>query len=98
MDWLLPFFVIANVPRASRAALAEQILPVALPGPASQRLALAAISAERQLKRQAAAEQHLVEEAITAGGLKKATDLAAFPALDAAFKRLPPGVQAALFP
>lgn len=98
MDWLLPFFLISNVPRANRGALVEQILPVALPGPPAQRLALAAITAEQQLRRQAATNRQILEDAIKAGGMKVATDLAKFPALDAAFKGLPAADQAALFP
>ena len=97
MDWLLPLFVISRVPKPSRAALAEQLLPIALPGPSSQRLALAAIGAERQLKRQALTEQRLVEEAIKAGKFTSAADLASFPALELAFKRLPKPVQTVIF-
>jgi len=98
MDWLLPMFVISRVPKPSRAALAEQLLPMALPGPSSQRLALAAIGAERQLKRQALTEQRLVEDAIRAAKFTAAAQLAPFPALDGAFKRLPVAVQSAIFP
>jgi hypothetical protein len=97
MDWLLPLFVISRVPKPSRAALAEQLLPIALPGPSSQRLALAAIGAERQLKRQALTEQRLVEEAIKAGKFTSPADLVSFPALELAFKRLPVPVQTVIF-
>jgi hypothetical protein len=61
-------------------------------------MALAAIAAEQQLRRQAAANRLILEDAIKAGGMKVAADLAKFPALDAVFKGLPAGDQAALFP
>jgi hypothetical protein len=97
MDWLLFFMVIRDVPKASRAALVEQLLPMALPGP-SQRLAFAAIGAEQQFKRQARTEQELVVEAIAAADFQTADALNEFPALLAAFKRLPVAVQSTIFP
>lgn len=97
MDWLLPLLVIEGVPKASRAALVEQLLPVALPGPSSQRFALVAIGAERQLKRQALNEQRLVEEVIKIGKFTEPKQFETFPALTLAFKRLPVAVQSAVF-
>jgi hypothetical protein len=85
--------------RSRRAAIAEQILPLALPGPASQRLAVALINADRSTRRQAIAEQRMVEEAVTASGgrLAKPDDLLPFPTLHQAFGRLPADVQATIF-
>ena len=100
-DLVVPIFLIARAEGPRRAAMAEQILPLALPGPASQRLAVAAISADRSTRRQAVAEQHMVEEAVraSAGDAITAPDeLRPFPALFQAFSRLPADVQAAIFP
>jgi hypothetical protein len=85
--------------RPRQAAIAEQILPLALPGPAAQRLAVALINADRSTRRQAIAEQRMVEEAVTASGgrLTKPDDLLPFPTLHQAFSRLPADVQAAIF-
>jgi hypothetical protein len=92
-SWLLPVFLIAGVPKESRARLVEQLLPIAL-GPASQRLVIATISA----KRQALTEQRIVEQAIKAAKFENVAALALFPELEAAFKRLPAADQAVLFP
>jgi hypothetical protein len=85
--------------RSRRAEIAEQILPLALPGPASQRLVVALINADRSTRRQAIAEQRMVEEAVTASGgrLTKPDDLLPFPTLHQAFSRLPADVEAAIF-
>ena len=32
MDWIIPLLMIEQVPRSQRAAVAEQLLPAALPG------------------------------------------------------------------
>jgi hypothetical protein len=95
---LLPILVMSGMPKTMRPALAEQLLPMTLPGPRSQQLAFAAITVDRQLKRQALNEQRLVEDAIKAGAFKKVAELDKFPALAAAFKRLPAAVQSALLP
>lgn len=95
---LLPIFVIAGVPKAMRPAFIEQLLPVTLPGSGSEKVAFAAIAVDGQLKKQARNEQHLVEDAIKAGSFKKVAELDKFPALAAAFKRLPAVVQTALLP
>lgn len=97
MEWLLPMIVMSGVPKARRAALVEQLLPMALPGPRAQTLALAAMSAEQQMKRQAQAEQQLLEAAIEAGGIKTTEELEKFPVLYAAFTRLPAATQTAIF-
>lgn len=100
MDWLLPMFVMATTPKPRRAALAEQMLFAAMPGSASQRLAIAAIGADLQMKRQARAEEQMIEEAVKAAKFKKLDELTpeAYPTLWAAFKRLPDSRQRALFP
>jgi|SRR5882724_377266 len=99
MDWIIPLLVIDRVPRSQRAAIAEQLLPVALPGPSSQRLVVAAIAAEQQAKRQAVVERNMVREAVTAANIKDADELATrCPELFQAFTRLPPDAQAEIFP
>lgn len=97
MDWIIPLLVIDKVPRSQRAAVAEQLLPVALPGPSSQRLAFAAINAEQQARRQVAVDRGLVEEAVRAMNIADAAELAKLPEHHRAFNRLPPEVQAQVF-
>jgi len=97
-DWIIPFFFIDRVPRSQRAAVAEQLLPVALPGPSSQRLAVAAIRAEQQARRQAVEERNIVEEAVRVAGITDADDLnKRWPEHFRAFSRLTPDVQAEIF-
>jgi hypothetical protein len=98
MDVLATVVLFAVVKKQNRARLAEQLLPVALPGSTSQRLAIAAITAEQQLERQARTEQSIVEDAISAAHFENVDALAEFPALQAAFRRLPAARQAVLFP
>lgn len=98
MDWIIPLLVIDRVPRSQRAAIAEQLLPVALPGPSSQRLAVAAITAEQQARRQTLVERNMVEEAVKAAEIPNASELAKrCPELHRAFTRLPPDLQAQIF-
>jgi hypothetical protein len=98
MDVLATVVLFTVVKKQHRARLAEQLLPVALPGSTSQRLAIAAITAEQQLERQALTEQGIVEDAINAASFENLEALEAFPALQAAFRRLPAARQAVLFP
>jgi hypothetical protein len=98
MDWIIPLLVIDKVPRSQRAAVAEQLLPVALPGSSSQRLAIAAITAEQQVKRQTLVERNMVEEAVKAAAIPNADELAKrCPEIHRAFTRLPPELQAQIF-
>lgn len=98
MDWIIPLLVIDKVPRSQRAAVAEQLLPVALPGSSSQRLAVAAITAEQNVKRQIAIERNMVEEAVKAAEIPNAAELAKqCPEIHRAFTRLPPDLQAQIF-
>jgi hypothetical protein len=99
MDWIIPLLVIDQASRSQRAAIAEQLLPLALPGPSSQRLAMAAMAAEQQAKRQALADRNMVQEAVSASHIEDAADLAnKCPELYRAFTRLTPEVQAEIFP
>jgi hypothetical protein len=101
MDDLVPIFLIARAEEPRRTAMAKQILPLALPGPKSQVLAVAAISADRSTRLQALADQHMVEEAVKASAGEAITEpdeLRPFPTLFQAFSRLPADVQAAIFP
>lgn len=98
MDWIIPLLVIDKVPRSQRAAVAEQLLPVALPGSSSQRLAVAAITAEQNVKRQMLIERNMVEEAVKAAAIPNAAELAKqCPEIHRAFTRLPPDLQAQIF-
>ncbi|SEO52952.1 hypothetical protein SAMN02990966_02197 [Rhodospirillales bacterium URHD0017] len=96
MEWLIPAFVIASAPRSQRAALTEQLIPVVLPGSNSLRLTFAAISAERQLARQATTDTEVMRDAVKAG--VTAATLPTFPALQNLFNGLPEEVQATIFP
>lgn len=92
------FLLFSRLPKTQRRRVAEQLVPLALPGPPRQKLVLATIAAEREVRREAEVERRLVEDAIKAGSIKDAAALAKFPALHAAYNRLPAGVQAGLFP
>lgn len=95
---IIPLMVISKLQPSQRAAVAEQLLPVALPGPSSQRLAVAAITAEQQVKRQTLVERNMVEEAVNAAHIPNAEALASScPELHRAFTRLPPDLQTQIF-
>jgi hypothetical protein len=96
MEWLIPALVIAGAPRSQRAALTEQLIPVALSGPSSLRLTFAAINAERQLARQATLDEQVMRDAVSAG--VTAETLATFPALQNLFNGLSDEVKATIFP
>lgn len=99
MDWIILLLMLDRVPRGQRATFTEQLLPAILPGPAAQRLAVAAIAAEQQGRRQTVVEKNIVVEAVTLGGLKDAATLEkACPEIHRAFTRLPPDEQAGIFP
>jgi hypothetical protein len=93
---LLPMILLVGADKPNQKALFKQILPALLPGSSTQRLVVATISAKKQIKIQAETEKDLVRDAIRAGRFGSAADLADFPALDAAFKRLPPAVQSSI--
>ena len=95
MDWIIPLLMIEQVPRSQRAAVAEQLLPAALPGSSSQRLAIAAITAEQQVKRQIGIDRNMISEAVKAAAIPSADELAKrCPEIHRAFTRLPPELQA----
>ena len=95
MDWIIPLLMIEQVPRSQRAAVAEQLLPAALPGSSSQRLAIAAITAEQQVKRQIGIDRNMIGEAVKAAAIPSADELAKrCPEIHRAFTRLPPELQA----
>ena len=76
------------------ADIVKRTLPVALPGPAGQRFALAAFVADKELKRQDEEDKQIIQEVINADSI---TDEAALKAksetLHAVFTRLPASVQ-----
>jgi hypothetical protein len=92
----LLFLTLLNLPKDQRAKALHRVLPVILPAPPATQVALAVLTAEQDVKREAAAEQQLVTEAVQAAGIKNASELAAFPALNTAFKKLSASVQTAI--
>lgn len=73
---------------------ADAMLPFAIPGSETTRMAFAMINADRQAKKQAAAEERIVEDAFKAANIKSPTELGTnFPALSAAFNKLPAASQ-----
>ena len=74
-------------------------LPAALPGQPGQRFALAALVAERELKRQEQAEQEIIRQVVEVDEIQDSAALAnKFPVLHAVFVKLPAAVQASIFP
>jgi hypothetical protein len=66
-----------------------------LPGQPGQRFALAALVADRELKRQEQTEQEMIQEVVTVGHIKDSDELEKnFPVLHAVFVKLPAAVQA----
>lgn len=94
---LLPMILLAAGDKPNQKALLSQILPAVLPGPRTQRLAFAALSAKEQIRKQAQTERGMLQDAVKIGGFQKATDLDKFPALAAAYGRLSVADQAAVF-
>src|SRR5262245_66532884 len=94
MDWIIPLLMIEQVPRSQRAAVAEQLLPAALPGPSSQRLAFAAITAEQQVKRQIGIDRSMISEAVKAAAILSAEEMGKrCPEIHMAINRMPPDLQ-----
>lgn len=93
--WLV--FVIANVAEPQRATLVERLIPAALPGPNSLRLTFTAIDIDRQLTRQAIADEQVMRDAVRVG-LRTADALVDFPALQRLFNGLSEDVKATIFP
>jgi hypothetical protein len=94
---LLPMILLAAVDKPNQKALFTQILPAMIPGQ-QPRLLLATVSAKKQIAIQTETEGNLVKEAVKAGNLKSPADLDRFPALLAAFNRLPASIQSTVFP
>ncbi|HEX7283508.1 MAG TPA: hypothetical protein VF239_15735 [Vicinamibacterales bacterium] len=94
---LLPMILLTAGDKPNQKALLSQILPVLMPGPRDQKLAVAAFTARDRIRQQARDEQSIVLEAIEAGGFENAAAFEKYPAFTAAFKRLPPAVQATAF-
>ena len=95
---LFPFFLMSVFDTGNQNPLLVRVLPALLPR-SNERVLAATVTASRQIRAETQKEQQLVAEAIDAAGtkLKKAEDLAEFPTLDAAFKRLPQTVQIEIF-
>ena len=98
MNPLLLFFLFRAPETKLQPTLLRRLLVTALPGQSAERLVITAIDAEKESKQQAEAERLLVEDAMKAADFENMAALAAFPTLEAAFKRLPVSAQAVLFP
>jgi hypothetical protein len=67
MDGIFPaVFVLTLAPRERRSRLAETLLPAMVPVAASQRIAVAAIAADQQIRDAELREQRVVSEVVTA--------------------------------
>jgi hypothetical protein len=91
----LLFLTLLDLPKDQREKALHRVLPTLVP-PQAQ-LAFAVITAEQDVKREAAVEQQLVTEAVHAAKFKKAEELTPFPTLNSAFQKLPASVQSDIF-
>lgn len=99
MEWLLLMTVLNGASRAQRHAVLGQLLPLAIPGSSSQRLAFAAITAEEQVRRAAVQDRNLIEEVVATTEVDDAAELQQrFPEVYARFTALRPELQAQIFP
>ena len=94
---LLPMILLTAGDKPNQKALLSQILPVLMPGPRDQKLAVAAFTARDRIRQQEQTEQRIVLEAIDAGKFESAAAFEKYPAFTAAFKRLPPALQSTAF-
>lgn len=94
---LLPILLLAGTDKPNQKALVTHLLPAMLPGSGSERLVVAALNAKKEIKTQAATEEGLVRDAIRAAKFERPAQLDAFPALKAAYNRLPASVQSTVF-
>ena len=88
------FFLLSQ--QGSDKAVATQVMAAAIPG-SSARLVFTTITAQRQAKLQAETEQRVVQDAIRLAAVSNKTALNAFPALSAAFDRMPVAAQSVAF-
>ena len=95
---LLPMILLAGGDKPNQKALLSRLLPAMIQGSASQRMVFAALSAKKDIKAQAETEAGLLKAAIAAARFDRVEQLKDFPALDAAYQRLPASVQSTLFP
>jgi hypothetical protein len=75
--FLLPLLARGGSQQQRLEEFTRRLLPMALPGPAGQRLAFAAITVDQQIKREQRVQLELVKEAVKAGGFKDITELTA---------------------
>lgn len=97
MSAFIPLLVLSGLKGDLRSRALNLVLPTLVPGPQATKLAIAAFTAEREVKQAAATEQKLVTEAIKAAGITSADALAEFPALNTAFNKLPAAVKSGIF-
>jgi hypothetical protein len=94
---LLPILLLAGTDKPNQKALVTHLLPAMIPGSGSERLVVAVLNAKKEIKTQAATEEGLVRDAIKAAKFERPAQLDAFPALKAAYNRLPASVQSTIF-
>lgn len=93
---LIPLLLVSGS-KQRMADIIKRTLPAALPGQPGQRFALAALVAERELKRQEQAQQQIIQQVVEVDKIKDSAALAnKFPALHAIFVKLPAAVQASI--
>jgi hypothetical protein len=96
---LFALFFLDRLSGPQRRSVFNQILPSMIPGPSSQRLVFATITAEQQVKRAALEDRNVIEEVVKETEVQDAVELQArFPKLHARFTALTPELQAQIFP
>lgn len=94
---LISLLFLSRLSGEQRNTALDIILPTVLPLSPETKSFFTAISAERVVKKAAATEQKLVSEAVRAAGITSADGLVEYPALNAAFSRLPAAVKSGIF-
>lgn len=90
MSWYLIPLLFSGLKKDERDYITSAILPHAIPGSSTTKIAFAAMAAKDQARKQAAAEEKIVEEAFKVANITSPANLGAnFPALSAAFNKLP---------
>jgi hypothetical protein len=98
MDAFILPMLISGLGRQQRAAFLERMMPAMLPVPDGQRLTMTALMAEQQVKRQSQVDEQVVAEAVQAGKLTKADELAKYPTLQQKYLALSEAAKARIFP
>lgn len=65
-EWLVPFAFIASASRERRGRLTEALLPTMIPGETTQRVAIATVTADQQIRSAERREENVVNEVASA--------------------------------